>query len=160
MRIEQVFHFAVVERWQEARGQAEPPEHANELTSLVVADLGTIKDKRVPEFNISSAQRATAQAIVVNLDASLTLDYAQLAAELRAAGINTEVYGGADKLGKQFKYADGGGVPLALLCGSREHAAGVVKVKNLRVTDPNAVNEREVPRGDVVAAVRALLASL
>ena len=30
----------VVERWQEARGEAEPPEHANELTSLVMADLG------------------------------------------------------------------------------------------------------------------------
>ena len=31
---------AVVKRWQEARGEAEPPEHANELTSMVVADLG------------------------------------------------------------------------------------------------------------------------
>lgn len=130
------------------------------FAQLLDAEQRAIKDKRVPEFNISSAQRATAQAIVLNLDAMLALDYAQLAAELRAAGINTEVYGGADKLGKQFKYADRGGVPLALLCGSREHAAGVVKVKDLRVTDPNAVNEREVPRGDVVAAVRALLASL
>jgi len=31
---------AVVERWQEARGEAEPPEHAEELTSLVIAELG------------------------------------------------------------------------------------------------------------------------
>ena len=56
----------------------------------------------------------------------------QLAAELRSAGINTEVYGGDDKLGKQLKYADRAGVPLAILYGSREHDAGIVKLKLLR----------------------------
>lgn len=30
---------AVVDRWEQARGEAEPPEQADELTSLVMADL-------------------------------------------------------------------------------------------------------------------------
>lgn len=128
------------------------------FSQLLDAEQRALKENRAPAFNISSAHRATAQAIVLNLDASLAADYARLAAELRAAAINTEVYGGTDKLGKQFKYADRGGVPLALICGSREQAAGVVKIKDLRVADTSIANEREVPRGDVVAAVRALLA--
>ncbi len=33
---------AVVQRWQEARGEADPPEHTDELTSLVMANLGAI----------------------------------------------------------------------------------------------------------------------
>ncbi len=105
-----------------------------------------------------TGKRAIADAIVLNVDATLALEYARLAAELRAAGINTEVFGGDDKLGKQFKYADKCGVPLAVICGSREHAAGVVKVKDLRVTDVNVNNEHEVPRALLVEKVRALLA--
>ena len=72
---------------------------------------------------------------------ALALEYARIAAELRAAGLNVEVYGGDDKLGKQFKYADRAGVPLAILYGSREHDAGVVKIKDLRMTDANATNK-------------------
>jgi histidyl-tRNA synthetase len=96
--------------------------------------------------------------IVLNVDATLALDYARLAAELRAAGINTEVYGGDDKLGKQFKYADRSGVPLAVVCGSREHADGIVKIKDLRVADVSVHNEHDVPRELLVEKVRALLA--
>ena len=42
-----------------------------------------------------------APVVVMNLEPSLSLHYAQLAAQLREAGINTEVYGPDDKLGKQ-----------------------------------------------------------
>jgi hypothetical protein len=51
-------------------------------------------------------------------------------------------------------------VPLAILYGGRERDAGVVKIKDLRITDPNATNkEIEVPRGELVARVNALLAT-
>ncbi len=127
------------------------------FAQLLDAEQRALKDKRVPEYNISSAHRAVAQAIVLNVDAALVLEYARLAAELRLAGINTEVYGGDDKLGKQFKYADRAGVPIAVVCGSREHEAGVVKLKDLRITDTSVANEHTVPRAELVAKLRALL---
>jgi histidyl-tRNA synthetase len=109
---------------------------------------------------LGAADRATAHALVLHVEKPMALEYARIAAELRGAGLNVEVYGGDDKLGKQFKYADRAGVPLAILYGGRERDAGVVKIKDLRVTDPNATNkEIEVPRGELVARVNALLAT-
>jgi histidyl-tRNA synthetase len=104
-----------------------------------------------------AAARSTAQVIILNVDPALAGDYARLAGELRADAINTEVYGGDDKLGKQFKYADRGGIPLAVVIGSRERDAGTAKLKDLRVTDTAVVNEREVPRLELIGTVRELL---
>jgi histidyl-tRNA synthetase len=103
---------------------------------------------------LSAAERATAQALVLHVEKDLALEYARIAAELRGAGLNVEVYGGDDKLGKQFKYADRSGVPVAILYGARERDAGIVKLKNLRTSE-----ETEVPRGDLVARVSAILAT-
>ena len=102
--------------------------------------------------------RATAHALVLHVEKPMTLEYSRIAAELRAAGLNVEVYGGDDKLGKQFKYADRAGVPLAILYGSRERDAGHVKIKDMRVGDASTPNkEIEVPRGELVARVKQLL---
>jgi histidyl-tRNA synthetase len=102
---------------------------------------------------------SVAHVLVLNVEPALADDYAGIAKELRAAGFNVEVYGGDDKLGKQFKYADRGRVPLVVVCGSREHQAGVVKLKDMRSTDTSssASNEREVTRAQLVAEVRGLL---
>ncbi len=54
-----------------------------------------------------------------------------------------------------LKYADRAKVPVAILLGSREQEAGVVKIKDLRETA--AVKEQDVPRADVVAAVARLV---
>ncbi|MEO6771613.1 MAG: histidine--tRNA ligase [Kofleriaceae bacterium] len=102
-------------------------------------------------------KRSIAQAIILNFDPALATEYAQLASELRAAGLAIEVYGEDDKPGKQFKYADRSGTPIAIIMGSREREACVVKLKDLRVADVSANNELEVPRRDVVARLRALL---
>jgi histidyl-tRNA synthetase len=103
---------------------------------------------------VGAAGKATAQALVLHVEAPLALEYAKMAAELRGAGLNVEVYGGDDKLGKQFKYADRAGVPLVILLGSREREAGVVKLKDL-----TSGTETEVPRGELVARVKAALAT-
>jgi histidyl-tRNA synthetase len=103
---------------------------------------------------VGAADKATAQALVLHVEAPLALEYAKLATELRNAGLNVEVYGGDDKLGKQFKYADRSGVPLVILLGSRERDAGVVKLKDLK-----SGVETEVPRGELVARVKAALAT-
>lgn len=107
---------------------------------------------------VATTEKATAQALVLHVERDLALEYARIAAELRAAGLNVEVYGGDDKLGKQFKYADRAGVPLAILYGSRERDAGKVKLKDMRASAEAAV-EIEVPRGELVTRVKALLAT-
>ena len=84
-------------------------------------------------------------------------EYARIAAELRAAGLNVEVYGGDDKLGKQFKYADRAGVPLAILYGSRERDAGQVKIKDMRGADVRNANNESRFRAEAVARVKQLL---
>ena len=110
------------------------------------------------EMNVIGAQATSiAQVLVLSVEAPLSLTYAQIATELRGAGLNVEVYAGDDKLGKQLKYADRAKVPLAILLGSREQEAGVVKVKDLR--ENATVREHDVPRGELVAAVQRLLVS-
>ncbi|MBL0213166.1 MAG: histidine--tRNA ligase [Myxococcales bacterium] len=110
------------------------------------------------EMNVIGAQAPSiAQALVLSVESALSATYAAIATELRAAGWNVEVYAGDDKLGKQLKYADRARVPIAILVGSREQEAGVVKLKDLR--EGAAVKELDVPRGELVAAVRRLLVS-
>jgi len=104
------------------------------------------------EMNLIGAGNAIAQVLVLQVEAPLVARYAELGKELRAAGLNVEVYGSDDKLGKQLKYADRAKIPLAILFGSREAQAGVVKIKDLR-----AAQEVDVPAGEVVARVKQLL---
>ena len=109
--------------------------------------------------NQGEVKRSVAQAIVLNFDPALSTEYAALATELRGAGFNVEVYGEDDERKKQFKFADRSGIPIAIIMGSREHEAGVVTLKDLRVTDMAVNNQTEVPRGEVVARLRTLLAN-
>ncbi|HEY5927466.1 MAG TPA: histidine--tRNA ligase [Kofleriaceae bacterium] len=104
---------------------------------------------------IKTDVKTTAHVLVLNVEPALTVEYLSIANELRAAGLNTEVYGGDDKLGKQMKYADRAGVPVAVLYGSRERDAGVIKLKLLREN-----REVDVPRAELVAQVSALAAQL
>ena len=73
-----------------------------------------------------------------------------LLAQLRAAGIPAELYPDAKKLGVQFKYADAKGIPLVIIMGPEEVAAGVVKVKIMQSGE-----EKILPLGEVVAALTA-----
>jgi histidyl-tRNA synthetase len=59
-------------------------------------------------------------------------DTLSLAARLRTAGVNTEVYTDPDaKLDKQLKYADRKGIPYVIIRGPDESARSVVKLKNM-----------------------------
>ncbi|MDQ2772433.1 MAG: histidine--tRNA ligase [Bacteroidota bacterium] len=73
-----------------------------------------------------------------------------LLAELRAAGIPSELYPDAKKLGVQFKYADAKGIPLVLIMGPEEVAQGLVKVKIMQSGE-----EKVLARAEVVAALTA-----
>ena len=111
------------------------------------------------EREMFPALESAAQVMVFRIEEATTAETLQVLHAVRASGVAAELYPHVDKLGKQFKYADRSGVPLAILYGGRERDAGIVKIKDLRNPDPATNKEIEVPRGELVARVNALLAT-
>jgi histidyl-tRNA synthetase len=68
----------------------------------------------------------------------------KLAAELRAEGLRVLVYPEADKLGKQFKYADSINIPFVCILGENEVAENKVSVKNLKTGEQETVSRNEI----------------
>ncbi len=85
--------------------------------------------------------RATPQVLVTVMDDEATLDAVGLASRLRHAGIDTDLYVGSGRLGKQFKYADRRGIRLAIIRGAQEREAGTVELKDLETGDQVTVAE-------------------
>jgi histidyl-tRNA synthetase len=81
-------------------------------------------------------------------------DYGKLAMALRRAGIGTEVYPAAKKLGEQLKYADRRGFRFALVIGDAEWESGRCQVKHLATKQ-----SEEVSQGEVIEHLGRLLAS-
>jgi histidyl-tRNA synthetase len=73
---------------------------------------------------------------------------ARIASQLRAAGINTELYPEPAKLDKQLKYANALGIPYAVIVGPDEAAAGKAMVKNLATGE-----QQQMDQGGVVEVV-------
>ena len=71
------------------------------------------------------------QALVTVFSPDLLSDSARVAAQLRTAGINVELYPEAAKLDKQLKYANLLGIPFVVIIGPDEAAAGKATVRNL-----------------------------
>ncbi len=68
----------------------------------------------------------------------------KLAAELRKENLRVFVYPEADKLGKQFKYADSIKVPFVCVLGESELAENKVTLKNLRTGEQEVVAREEL----------------
>lgn len=71
------------------------------------------------------------EVLVTQMETERRADYLALAAKLRAQGFRVENYLEPAKLDKQLKYADKTGVPVVLIMGSNEAAAGTVIVKDM-----------------------------
>lgn len=112
----------------------------------------------------------TAGPVVVTvMDRDRMADYMGMVGELRQAGIRAEVYLGNPKnFGNQLKYADKRASPVAVIQGGNEAAAGTVILKDLilgaKIAESATLEEWkdrpaqvEVPRADLVAAVRKML---
>jgi len=80
------------------------------------------------------------QVIVTVFDEDTLKESMQVAAEIREAGYRVVVYPEADKLGKQFKYADRLDVPVAVIIGPDELANGQAAAKNLKSREQVTVN--------------------
>ena len=112
----------------------------------------------------------TAGPVVVTvMDRDRMADYMAMVGELRQAGIRAEVYlGNPKQFGNQLKYADKRQSPIAVIQGGNEAEKGVVILKDLilgaKIAESATLEEWkdqpaqvEVPRGDLVAAVRKML---
>jgi histidyl-tRNA synthetase len=93
------------------------------LTRLVLGLL----DRKV----LTPGAQTPTRALVTTLDAARLSDYLAIAASLRAQGVPTEVFLERKPVGDQLKYAARKGIPMAVIAGSDEFGAGVVKVKHL-----------------------------
>jgi histidyl-tRNA synthetase len=115
----------------------------------------------------------TGPVVVLIMDQARAADSFAMAAELRAAGVRAEAYLGAGGMKAQLKYADKRASPVAVIQGGDELAKGMVTLKDLKLgeklaqqagDDREAWNkareqlQREVPRGELAAAVKQILA--
>jgi histidyl-tRNA synthetase len=119
----------------------------------------------------AGGRRSTAKVLVARIDRELEAECLAMTYELRRAGIAAELYLGMEKgVGKQIRYGDATGVPIVLLYGSSEKERGIVTLKDMEVGRELAKKvearaewlaerpgQRAVPRGDLVATVRAML---
>ena len=102
---------------------------------VVMDELGMFPDE---------ATGSSVQALVTAWSEETTGVALKLASRLRDQGVSCIVYPKADKLGKQFKYADQIGVRFVLIQGEQELADGTVSVKNLKSGEQETVSVDDV----------------
>lgn len=76
-----------------------------------------------------------AAVLITSMDAAFMDRYIQIATQLRAADINTEIYLASKKIGDQLKYAHKKGFSIVLIAGEDEMAKGVVQIKEMSSGD-------------------------
>jgi histidyl-tRNA synthetase len=113
---------------------------------------------------------APGPVVVTVMDRDRMADYMAMVSDLRNAGIRAEVYLGNPKnFGNQLKYADKRASPIAVIQGGNEAATDSVILKDLilgaKIAESATLEEWkdrpaqvEIPRADLVAAVRRMLA--
>jgi len=106
------------------------------------------------ELKLLGASATGAPVLMTQFDTERLGDYLRVARLLRAAGIGTEVFPDAKKLGKQLQYADRKGFQIALIAGSDEFAKGVWQIKVLKDGSTSTIAE-----ADLVGTLRSLLSA-
>jgi histidyl-tRNA synthetase len=104
------------------------------------------------ELNLGPRPQTTALAFVTLFGAEQVAESLRLAAELRAAGINTLIALEPGNIGKQFKEADRRGVRFALVLGPDELARGEVVIKDLQRGE-----QRSLPRAAAISLLAEAL---
>ena len=89
--------------------------------------LTRIFAKLLDEGRITAERKSPTQVLVVVPGADSLALAASVGAALRARGINTEVYHGADKVGKQLRYASRKAIPYVWFPPFRDDAEHEVK---------------------------------
>lgn len=106
------------------------------------------------ELGMTQKASTPADVLITMFSRDHVVEYQQAARLLREAGIGAEVYPEAKNIGRQLKYADKRGFPVALIAGGDELAAGTWQVKGL-----SDGTQQEVSTEDLVETVRGILAA-
>jgi len=97
---------------------------------------------------------SSTEVLVINFGGDELPALMKVAGELRDAGIATELYPDPVKLKKQFSYADSCKIPVVVIAGSNEIAAGEATVKNMKTGEQTAVPLSALPtyiRGGIIS---------
>lgn len=86
----------------------------------------------------------TTQILFVNFGNKEEKYCLPLLQQLRATGINAEIYPEAAKMKKQMAYADKKGIPFVALVGESEMQTGVVSLKNMTTGEQSNVSMEEL----------------
>lgn len=103
-------------------GEAVPATGVSVGVDRLLAALAA-REGRAPE--------AVGPVVILAVDRERMGDYQTICAELRQAGIRAEVFLGGGNMGRQLRYADRRGAPIAVIEGANELAAGEVTLKDL-----------------------------
>ncbi|MEM9834850.1 MAG: histidine--tRNA ligase [Bacteroidota bacterium] len=87
---------------------------------------------------------ASLAALIVCLDQDSLKHGFQLLSQLREAGINTDLYPTAAKLGKMMKYANQRQVPRVIIIGNQEATTQVYTVKTMETGEQASLNAEEL----------------
>ncbi|HUF87098.1 MAG TPA: histidine--tRNA ligase [Thermohalobaculum sp.] len=143
-------------------GQAVPATGVSIGVDRLLAALGAI--------GRAGAAEAQGPVVILVMDRARMAACQAMCAELRQAGMRAEVFLGGGNMGRQLKYADRRGAPVAVIEGADELAQGAVTLKDLALGARLAAEietreawtaqpaQRTVPRADLVAEVRRMLA--
>lgn len=86
------------------------------------------------------------QVLVTVFDATRRADSIEVASELRASGLDVELWLELDNLGKQLKYAAAKGIPFAIIIGPDEAAQGAATLRDLGSGEQQQFRRDELPR--------------
>jgi len=104
------------------------------------------------EFPTFSTEPTTVEILVTVFDPEQLGASLALLTELRGVGFRSELYYGSDPLGDQIRYALKKGIPLVMILGPEELAAGQVAVREL-----DTRSQTIVARSEVVAFAQSIL---
>ena len=105
------------------------------------------------EQHLEDEQTTTStQALVTVFSRETLAPSLAMARQLRSLGIRTEISADPKDLGAQLRFADKKGIPLVVILGPDEIAAGAVVLRDLR-----SGTQRAVPSGEAADQARAVL---
>ncbi len=96
--------------------------------------------------------QTAAEVIVFNIDKDLNSQYLNMVTNLRASGLDTELYYEPAKLDKQFKYAEARNIQVAVILGPDEVKKGKVNLKDLRKKEQVTVD-----LDDLISGIKSML---
>jgi histidyl-tRNA synthetase len=97
------------------------------------------------EFELfPEATGSSTQVLLSNFDKAAEQYALPLLQQLRAAGINAEIYPTATKLDKQLKYANKKAIPFMILIGEDEIQSGLLAFKDMRARTQQALSLEEI----------------